>query len=70
MAHGKNAEYNSFTHWYKDFNSRRPLKWFPVSKANKKICHRIERAQERRLILEEAKELVSMEGGFQCLRGG
>ena len=55
MAHGKNARGKG--HYWKEFYSRRPLSYYSKTKANKRICHGIERAQERELILKEKREI-------------
>ena len=62
MAHGQNAR--GWLLGNKEFYSKRPLSYYPVNKVNKKICHGIERARERELILDELRKLVAFEGGF------
>ena len=63
MAHGKNAQGKGYL-IFKEFSARRPMDYFNISKANKRLCHRIERARERELILDELRKLIAFEGGF------
>lgn len=53
MAQGENAKFKL----KRDFYSRRPLSYFSRNKVNKVLCHRIERARERVLLLEEKKDI-------------
>ena len=49
MAQGKNAQFR----WNNEFYSRRPLSYWSRNKANKTLCHKIERAIERALLFKE-----------------
>ena len=55
MAKGGNAQ----RHWGKEFFKRRPLSYYSINKKNKALCHRIERAKEKELLLREEKEIIN-----------